>query len=74
MNPSLARVSPMANCLIRKLIKLEYTPLTETWKAVLGHFNKTYKKLQIPALNVCEVCLVLSSLNVFIDEQRENFN
>ena len=62
----------MANCLIRKLIKLEYIMLTEIWKGILGRFNKTYEKLQIPALNVCEVYLVLSSLNVFIDEQREN--
>lgn len=62
----------MANCLIRKLIELEYAPLTEIWKGILGRFNKTYEKLQIPALNVSEVYLVLSSLNIFIDEQREN--
>jgi hypothetical protein len=60
------------NRLFRKLIKLEYTLLTEIGKVVLECFNNTNMKLQIPALGMCEVYLVLSSLNVFIDEQREN--
>jgi len=71
-NPSLARAPPMANCLIRKLIKLEYALLTEIWEGIFERSNKTNEKLQIPALGVCEVYLVLLSLNVFIDEQREN--
>jgi hypothetical protein len=69
-NPSLARAPPMANCLFRKLIKLEYTLLTEIWIGILECFNKINEKLQIPALDVCEVYFVLSSLNVFIDVQR----
>jgi len=54
------------------LIKLEYAILTEIWKGVLERFNKTNTKLQIPALDMCEVYLVLSYLNVFIDKQREH--
>jgi hypothetical protein len=73
-NPSLARVPPMANCLFRKLIKLEYTLLTEIWKGNLQCFNKTIEKLQIAALDVCEVCFVVSSLDVCIDVQRENLD
>ena len=71
-NPSLSRAPPMASCLFRKLIKLEYTLLTEIWKGILECFNKTNEKLQIPALDVCEVYFVLSSLSVFVDVQREN--
>jgi hypothetical protein len=67
---SLARAPPRTNCLFRRLIKLKYTLLSEIWKGVLERFNNTDMKLQIPALGMCEVYLVLLSLNVFIDEQR----
>jgi hypothetical protein len=38
----------------------------------LGTFQETNEKLQVPALDVCHVYLVSSSLNVFIYEQRGN--
>ena len=61
---SLAWAPPRTNRLLRKLIKLEYTLLTEIWKGVLESFNNTNMKLQIPALGMCEVYLVLLSLTL----------
>jgi hypothetical protein len=61
-----------ATNLFKTLIQFEYTIVTAIWEDILECFSKATDKLQTRDFDIYEWYLLLSSLNLFFTELREN--